>query len=163
MFQPALLAQAPSCCYTKCPVSIWNTSRQQVHDTLSQDGLSLPAVNRVVASAAAGSDDLAGTSVLCSGCKWQESGTTSKTKSKSVSILHGCRGLKDFPFNIWPCEDLHSASVTVPIPPRQRCWDKSMPPLLFDLVSPERIRFPLNARQWCGKQEPGRAPAVMLI
>lgn len=37
------------------------------------------------------------------------------------------------------------------------------PPLLFDLVSPERMSFLLSAPECSGKQGPGRTPAVMLI
>lgn len=109
------------------------------------------------------SEALAWTTVLSSGWMWRESGTTSKTKSKSVSVLHGCQGLKGCPFNTRPREDQHSGTATVPIPQRQGCWDESIPPLLFDLVSPERMSFLLSAPQCSGKQGPGRAPAVMLI
>lgn len=100
------------------------------------------------------SEGLARTSVWSLGWMWRESGTTSKTKSKSVSVLHGCQGLEGCPF---------SKTATVPIPQRQGSWDGSMPPLLFDLVSPERMSFLLSAPQCTGKQGPGRAPAVMLI
>ena len=45
------------------------------------------------------SESLARTSVWSSGWIWRESGTTSKAKSKSVSVLHGCQGLEGCPFS----------------------------------------------------------------
>lgn len=60
------------------------------------------------------------------------SGTTSKTKSESVSVVHGCQRLKGRPQRtsavarrLWPSID---ATAT----------DEPLPPLLFDLVSPEK-------------------------
>lgn len=94
---------------------------------------------------------------------WQESGTISTTKSTSVCFLHGCQGFNGCLFNTRLCEDRHSGTVTVPIPQRQGCWDESIPILLFDLVSPERMSFLLSAPQCSGKQGPGQAPAGMLI
>lgn len=41
---------------------------------------------------------------------WQESGTTSKTKSKSVSVRHGCQGLKGCPLTTqWHGDCSHSS------------------------------------------------------
>lgn len=100
-------------------------------------------------------------------CPWRGYGEKvaqhQKTKSKSVFVLHGCQRLKGCPLNSWTRKDLHSSTASVPIPQRQDCEDESMPVLLFDLVSAQRMNFLLSAPQCTGKQGPGRAPAVMLI
>lgn len=90
--------------------------------------------------------------------KWHD--IKKNKKSKSVSVLHGCQGLKRLLLQL---EDQHCGTPALAIPQRQGCRDESVPPLLFDPSIPWKMSFLLSAPQWCERQGPGRAPAAMLI
>lgn len=87
---------------------IQDTSPKQVHNTwihsLSQGCRCLLTVKCAATSPVVRGLGMALT-VLSSWCIWWESGMASKTKSKSVSVLHGCQGLKGCLFNTLPRED----------------------------------------------------------
>lgn len=89
------------------------------------------------------SEALAWTTVLSSGRIWRESGSTSKTKSKSVFVLHGCQGLKGCLFRAQPCEGSHSNTGTVPISHRQeRLLGRADATLAFWPGIPWKNEFP---------------------
>lgn len=107
------MSQAVHCCHTNLLTRkpLGNSfktlprSRCTTHECMIRANTATASLQWNVYQRHLWSEALAWTTVLSSGWIWREMGRTSKTKSKSVSVLHGCQGLKGCPFNTRPRED----------------------------------------------------------